>query len=461
MSAQEDILRLEVWLAGNSVWQEIEKPPAELGQIIEKNVLSLLERDDTRYSTIDWVLKRENFLEYLNSLWTSEIISYLLDSNITPEDKIRKVNMLCMGVWLELCSTLAIDEEWNIHVNINPEDWSIQVSEWFMDGLSGIFASEEGWSIAPVFFEQALLRQVERYFVFETNWLLVKKEGVQRILTIWWGTQIESVMLREIYQGSEIHGYEPGLISQKTRSIAGIKNLKLIESLESSEEKYDIILLHFVLEHDREQAINIIKDALRKLAPWWRISIAIPNYDSFHRAEEVRLNRNRRDPKTRLSLHDNLSWHQIIHTIGSIEEIIHQAMEESGINLPYNTHTILPRYMAFNSLISAATQLRKRLEIDTNSARDSRLHTPLFAGNLLAKIQTSSIPDTWNWSVICITIWSSDNHPDDWIYQGEVDTRIFDLASHLNFWAQWVQLSENQRELLKGVLTSLRSHLIK
>ncbi len=293
--------------------------------------------------TILDVLRRATLVREL--LQNKEGLSTLREASTGNPEALEKLRLLCMGVWLESTSTFAINDDGELNVAI-------------VDGelhLSGEIAEQKN-----MLYRQAVIRQIERWAVMQANGLLGEsEESSKKVLDVGSGTLIAATMMRKRFPNAEITGVEPGLVTQKTVAIAEKKHIELLHGqLEKVEKdkKYDYVILHFVLEHSVKQARDLIRESLKRLADGGEISIAVPNFDAFHREIETAIGMNRRDPETRLSQHDNFSGHQIIFTKDTLVALIQDVMKEEGLSLPIQAKTILPRPFAFNTLCAMYEQ---------------------------------------------------------------------------------------------------------
>lgn len=329
-------------------------------QKVNKKIDLLLEKQELRSEdgeTIKDVLDRHSLREML--LEHPEGLPALQSVSVGEDGSVERLRLLCQGVWLESTNTFAIEENGELAI-------SIQGNELY---LSPEIEAQERKAL----FRQAILRQIEREIVFDTNGLKGESsDSPKRILDIGSGTLIGSSMMRKRFPQGEITAVEPGFISSKTQNVAQNNGINLIhagiESIET-DKKYDVILLHFVLEHSVDQARELLRQALRRISDTGRISIAVPNFNAFHRELETLLQMNKRDPVSRLSLHDNLSGHQIIFSKENLVGLIKEVMEEEGINLPIQASTVLPRPFAFNNL-SAMNRHRDLLELEKGGSID-------------------------------------------------------------------------------------------
>ena len=293
--------------------------------------------EESSAETILDVLKRQTLIREL--LHNKEGLTTLREAKTGSPEALEKLRLLCMGVWLESTSTFAINSEGGLNVDI-------------IDGelhLSGEIAEQKN-----MLYRQAIIRQIERWAVMQENGLLGETdESSKTVLDVGSGTLIVSTMMRKRFPNAEITSVEPGLVSPKTVAIAEKKNIELIHGgLQEigGTKKYDYIILHFVLEHSVKQAKDLVRESLKRLADGGEISIAVPNFDAFHREVETAIGMNQRNPETRLSQHDHFSGHQIIFTKESLIALIQEVMEEEGLSLPIHAKTILPRPFAFNTL---------------------------------------------------------------------------------------------------------------
>ena len=303
---------------------------------------------DEDISTVMGVFNRPVFTNYLAATQYDEAmacIAQILEGERAGDgfDKLRK---LCMGVWLENCSSFAISDEGKMLVKCDGKQ--VVFDDVFQEHLDD--KSDE----ASTYYRQAALRQIERYYVMAANGLFEEQFRPKRIADIGSGTLIASVMMHDRLPDAHIDAYEPGLISPKSTAIAQKTGITLHASEFHADEaspKYDLIMLHFVLEHDEAQARELIRNALHMLAPGGKISISVPNYNAHHREQELLLKMNKRDPNTRLSAHDVLSGHQIIFTPEQLAAMIEEIKKEENLEIPLQMQTILPRPFAFNTMI--------------------------------------------------------------------------------------------------------------
>jgi hypothetical protein len=149
-------------------------------------------------------------------------------------------------------------------------------------------------------------------------------------------------------------------------------------------ETFDLIVLHFVLEHDVKDSLNLIKEALSKLSKTGTLSIVVPNFNAFHREFETSIGTNKRNEQTRLSEHDTIAWHQIIYDHTGLEDLIVQAMQETWLSLDYEMSTNLPRPLSFKDMQNTQTQ-----EL-------------AYMMNCLGHIPEME----HKWSVLCMTVWT-------------------------------------------------------
>lgn len=370
--------------------------PNKVGALIEnlnERILTLfrdkqIKRGDAE--TIRDVLQRHVLRDML--LDNPEGVSALEAAQTGGHDAIEKLRLLCQGVWLESTNTFAIDEQGDLAIDVVGGELKLAPE---------IEANER-----KALYRQAILRQIERNEVFKANGLLGQKsEEEKHILDVGSGTLIGSAMMRREFPNAKITAVEPGLISSKTKSIAESKQIDLIHGelgQVNEAEKYDTIILHFILEHSVDQARDLLKQAVRHLAPGGRISIAVPNFDAFHRELETALGMNKRDSDTRLSSHDNLSGHQIIFSREKLTGLISEVLSEERTSLPVEARTILPRPFAFNTL---AAQKQQRLLLDLDQG-----------GNIPGMEEKGS--------VLCITIGSQEGKPEQ-IQGGEETAALF------------------------------------
>jgi 2-polyprenyl-3-methyl-5-hydroxy-6-metoxy-1,4-benzoquinol methylase len=262
-------------------------------------------------------------------------------SNFSQVDKktIEKLRLICMDSWLESTSTLAINADGTLNISV-------------VDGK--LWYRKNKLDFSNTLWQQAVLRQIERWAVLNENGLYKQIDhGEPKILDIGSGTLITSVMLKLQHKNAHITAIEPGFISEKTKQIAEKHNITLynndIDAIPAN-TKYDCILLHFVLEHSVKEAKRILKKALAHLAPSGFISIAVPNYHSFHREIETAIDLNQRIKKNRLSYHDRLSGHQVIFTEKELRDLINEVLSTEKRQPAVWSHSILSRPFAFNVL---------------------------------------------------------------------------------------------------------------
>jgi SAM-dependent methyltransferase len=301
--------------------------------------------------TILGVFARPAFLEFLLAEEGEAIAGAIETLRRPAADKtpvFENLRKLSMGVWLEQCSSFAIDEQGELQINIDDDGVS------FSDDFKRHLESKKLDGVTSTFYRQAALRQIERYVLLKANGLFDAGFHPRRIADIGSGTGIAAVMMREAHPQALIDMYEPGLVSEKTRSIARARNIHLREDFFSAageDEPYDLIMLNFVLEHDKAQSRELLRQALTKLAPGGKIAIGVPNFEAFHRANELDKGLSDRDPATRLSAHDSLSGHRVIFRVEDLVELIHEVQQEAGSDHPVYAQTILPRPYSFNQML--------------------------------------------------------------------------------------------------------------
>lgn len=256
---------------------------------------------------------------------------------------LEDLRKLTMGVALEHLNMLAINEQGELRIRMDRSG-----------GVACHLDRGEAIDTNNMLFRQAVLRQIERTVCMNRNgvWNLPENSA---FLDIGAGAPlIVSSMLRERYPASRIVAVEPGYIDPDyTRSIAHAQRIELHQAYLhhlDTKERFDTILLHFVLEHDIEQSRALLRQALLLLNPEGMLSITVPNFDAFHREFETALNLQNRDRQTRLGNHDRLVGHQIIFTKERLVTLIREVMDELGMNLPAQSQTILPRPLSFNFL---------------------------------------------------------------------------------------------------------------
>lgn len=192
---------------------------------------------------------------------------------------------------------------------------------------------------------------IERMAVLKANNLM--NMSPRSILDIGAGTLIVSKMLRERYGQAKIVAVEPGIITEKAQQVGQNNDIAIhhgkIETLEDP-EKFDLITLHFVLEHDIKDSEKILEAAMKKLAEGGTISIAVPNYNAFHRDLELAMGISDRDPVTKLSPIDRLRGHGKIFSIQEMLEMVAKVQAKLGTQLPVHAKTILPRPFSFNEI---------------------------------------------------------------------------------------------------------------
>jgi hypothetical protein len=210
------------------------------------------------------------------------------------------------------------------------------------------------------------LRQIERWYTLKTQGLLKPIPGTQNILDIGAGPLICSTILRKIYPKSSITALEPGLISDKTRHIAKSKRIevirKRIEKYKTS-QKFQLILLHFVLEHcNKAQTKKILRIALDLLDKEGTLSIVVPNKDAFHRKLESKTKLGR-ELVSMLSPEDRVCGHKFHFPIDKISQIIKQITKREDLKV--YSQTILPRPLSFKylSLLSEHKSLANLQEL--------------------------------------------------------------------------------------------------
>lgn len=314
--------------------------------------------------TVRSVFTRPVFRQFLESTageQAKDCIEALATQEITEAlQSFEQLRKLCMGVWLENCSSFAIDEAGEMQVKIDEE--GVSFSETFTHHLD---TKKDG--VTSTYYRQAALRQIERHYLMQANGLFEEDFHPKRIADIGAGTLIASAMMRDQNPDASIVAYEPGLVSDKSRAIAQAKQITLCEEpfrANPKAEKFDLIMLHFVLEHDIDDARDMIRQALRMLAPGGKISVGVPNFHAFHREYELEKGLSKRDPKTRLSFHDGLSGHQIIFTPEQLSALIREVQMEEGVDVPLQVQSILPRPLSFNEMMKHSSDdvLLDRLE---------------------------------------------------------------------------------------------------
>ncbi len=258
-------------------------------------------------------------------------------------DRLRK---LAMSIWLDHINTSAIDESGKILVRIQGQ--ALNIDQQLVNQRNARY-------------RQAIIRQIEREVVMDECGLF-DLENVSnrsmRLLDVGAGSCINSVMMRNKYPNMEITAVDPGVLTPKIREIVTRKEINYIrgEIDDVNEKDSDVINLQFVLEHDLKSSKDILRTAIRKIADGGMISIAVPNFNAFHRELEVAIGKNKRDPVSRLSELDHLVGHQIIFTRNQLMEIIETVMREEKVELPTFSKTILPRPFSFNTLIALKEQ---------------------------------------------------------------------------------------------------------
>jgi trans-aconitate methyltransferase len=263
---------------------------------------------------------------------TTTLFRNIVEHN--DEDSLEKIRLLCQGIWLEETNGFAVDIEGNLLVKYNQGE--LQISPQLKEKTC-------------ILHRQAIMRQIERIAVFEQN--SISTSNPKTVLDIGAGTLIGTTMIRTLFPKSKIDALEPGYVSQKSKNISQKLEINLIQNSFSKfkpQVKYDLIIMHFVLEHSIKEAKELIRFAIKNLSKKGKISICVPNFNSFHREFETHININKRDMKSRLSLHDSFSGHQTIFSKIDIEKIIKDVENEEHEERNVHFSTILPRPFAFN-----------------------------------------------------------------------------------------------------------------
>lgn len=256
------------------------------------------------------------------------------------EGEAHAFRQFCMGAWLAMANEAAMDDNGQLLVVIDKDRLRFR----------GRMRDQRNMLL-----RQAVMRQIERWAVFRANGLNAEAKS-RSVLDVGAGTLIGSVMMREMFSEAEIVAVEPGLVTKRAKSITKHKRIVLHKDFSECGSRFDTILLHFVLEHDEKQAKELLRESIRRLNPSGRISIAVPNFSSFHRAVETRARVNGRDTESRLSRHDILSGHQVIFTQARLKALIVEVMTEENVAWPVHTCTILPRPLSFNLMCAMREQ---------------------------------------------------------------------------------------------------------
>lgn len=311
--------------------QEIKKSLSEILQY-GKNEL-----EEDEIIVINDILQNKELREYLFSDDRTEPLIKKLSQKININD-LEELMLLCSGAWLEATTGIVIDKNGKNLVSID-NNYNVQISKEL--------------KTSKFFVMQAILRHIERWVTMKHQGLLNPNVKVNKILEVGAGTLICSSMLREIYPNSLIIAEEPGLLSKKSLKIAKIKNINIIRSIEeiNRNEKFDRILLHFVLEHCNSKEINrLIKKSIQFLAKDGVISIVIPNYNAFHRNLEIKLSAKERNKRTKLSEEDKLCGHKLIFDKKNIHQILQTQIDNLKVDLKIEYQTLLPRPLSFKNL---------------------------------------------------------------------------------------------------------------
>lgn len=296
------------------------------------------------------ILAKQTFIDKLSED-LPRFSSLLKNFNEGIAASLDNLHEFCMGAFLEMTNSPTLSDEGEILIDVNEKN-GVRILR--PDGHEMLV-------------RQAVAAQIERWAVFRANGLVETLEPKpDKILCVGGGTLIECVMLRQRFPEAEIVAVEPGFISHKSRKIAQLHGIALragdLASIDA-QEKFDLITLHFVLEHAAEEATNIVREALERLALNGLISVAIPNFDAFHRELETTNGLGKRDPGTRTSEHDRYRGHKIIFQKLQILEHVKEAQDSHGTTLPVHVQTILPRPLSFAAICSISEQ-KKLLDLE-------------------------------------------------------------------------------------------------
>lgn len=303
---------------------------------IKKKIIQLTQKKRVSSEDSQTILECLRIPLLRESLLNIKEINSIFTNIIEKEDynSLEKLRLLCQGIWLEETNGFALSTEGDILIGYNQNK---------------LYVSNQIKDKTQMLHRQAIMRQIERLSVFEQNSLT--SVNPKTILDVGAGTLIGSTMLRKLYPKSLIDALEPGYISKKVVNISKNKNINLIHNTIQKfkpTQKYDLIIMHFILEHSIKEAKELIAFSLNHLSEKGKISICVPNYDSFHREFETYINLNRRDKKSRLSLHDFFSGHQVIFSKIELESLIKEVLTKENKELEVQSSTILPRPFAFN-----------------------------------------------------------------------------------------------------------------
>lgn len=300
-----------------------------------KEWLKQLEADENTPRSVLEILQRKHFRDQLLRALEAK-------GPVEP----RQLRQMAMGVWLNLVNAEAIAE----------------------DGTLNIHLSNEGIQLAPHLYEsdffvrQAILRQTERYMVAQENGLFERPWDA--VLDVGAGGLALEALLRPQNPNAKMVAFEPGLLPDHVKKAAQVLNVDLRneELTPAGLGTFDLVVLHFVLEHDEKEAAHLLEQALKCLKPGGRLSIAVPNFDAKHRRLDLERGLNGRDPGTRLSLQDHLAGHELLFTASKLEALLQSALAKFGPTLPYSIQSILPRDSAFNTM-AARAQHRDLLDL--------------------------------------------------------------------------------------------------
>ncbi|MCA9385307.1 class I SAM-dependent methyltransferase [Candidatus Dojkabacteria bacterium] len=307
----------------------------------KKTLLQILKlvKGNEEVANIKYILQNNALLKFLTEDDKFQELIERASKSRSFDQHIKDIVLYCSDAKLEQINGLAINENGELNVEIN--EGKVILSP----ALQNI-NNEETY--------QAILRQIERESCLRHQGIL-KKNSFNNILDVGSGTLIGSAMLRSLNPKSRITALEPGLITKKTEKIA--KNLK-IELIRKElnrkqtdlQEKFDLILLHFVLEHcELEQIQTILDECINLLSEDGLISIIVPNYEAFHRKFESLIGAGGRNNDTRISKEDILIGHQHIFNKSELTEIIQSSSNFNNRNLKVTSQTILPRPISFKN----------------------------------------------------------------------------------------------------------------
>jgi hypothetical protein len=311
--------------------QSIEK---FLSLILESHKAELKEDE---INVIQDILQNQELRDYLILDERTESLVKRLYKKIDLND-LDELILLCTGAWLEATTGIVINENGDLLVDID-NNYTVNI--------------DNKLDTSKFFVMQAILRHIERWVTMKHLGLLDSKSKVDKILEVGAGTLICSSMMRDVYPQSLIIAEEPGLLSPKSLHIAQKNNIQIIRALSEIDknQKFDRILLHFVLEHCNSKEVSrLIKMSLKHLSEDGLISIVVPNYDAYHRELEIQMALNGRSQRTRLSKEDKLCGHKLIFNKANIERIIKTEMDSLRINLNIDYQTVLPRPLSFKNL---------------------------------------------------------------------------------------------------------------